>query len=351
MAQKYCTVCGKPVSDQDKVCPNCGAWNLTQKTNDDTINTVKDNDVSLKRILLPLLALIAIVVFVANVPISKYGIGANAISPDSVAQTSLDEADETVADEPAAEDEEQTGVEENQQTEEEEAQPTEETPQKGMLSANYPSVSGTYKGEIKTPAVIRLHQLGGRIFGTIRYTKFDSPALNISGTIEEDGSFELTELDENNKESGRITGTITDGIMSGKFYNPQKDTSTDFKLSKEQTSTEKSGAEDQPQTEEKTLNTPSVSGTYKGEIKTPTVIRLKQEKNRIFGTIRYTKFDSPALDISGTVEPDGSFELKEYGENRELSGRITGTIKGNTMSGNFYNTQKDTNTRFELKRE
>ena len=349
-SQKYCTVCGKPVSDQDKVCPNCGAWNLGQKTIDDTTNTVKSSDVSLKRIILPLLALIALVVFVIKVPISNKGIGAAAVTPDSVAQAGLDESDEAVAAEPAAEDEEQTVTEETQQTEEE-AQPTEETTNERILTANYPSVSGTYKGEIKTPAVIRLHQLGGRIFGTIRYTKFDSPALSISGTIEEDGSFELKELDENKEETGRITGTITDGIMSGKFYNPLKDTSTDFKLSKEQTSTESSQAEEQSQTEEKPLNTPSVAGTYKGEIKTPTIIRLKQEGKNIFGTIRYTKFDSPALDISGTVEPDGTFELKEYGENRELSGRIYGTIKGNIMSGNFYNPQKDTNTKFELTRE
>ena len=336
MAQKYCTVCGKPVSDQDKVCPNCGAWNLGQKNTDTTTNTVKASDVSLKPILLPLLALIAVVVFVMYVPITKDGIGANAATTDSIAQADKNTTDEVNTEEPAATEEPAVAEEQEQ---------PEETPQEEKAHLQYPLVSGTYKGEIKTPAVIRLLQLGGRIFGTIRYTKFDSPALSIKGTIEPDGSFELKELDENGEESGRITGTITDGIMSGKFYNPNRDTTTNFKLTKEQTDTETSQTEESSQAEEKPSDIPSVAGTYKGEIKTPTVIRLKQEEDRIFGTIRYTKFDSPALDISG-----GSFELKEYDENRKLSGRITGTIKGNTMSGKFYNPNSDTTTPFELTR-
>ena len=219
MAQKYCTVCGKPVSDQDKVCPNCGAWNLGQKTTDDTSNTVKANDVSLKRILIPLIVLIALVVFVIKVPISNKGIGASAATPDSIAQADVENPEEAEADAPAAAVEEHNGAEEAPQAE---GKPT-----------DTPSVAGTYKGKIVTPTTIRLKQEGNRIFGTIRYTKFDSPALDISGTVDSDGTFELKEYDENRKQSGRITGTIKGNTMSGKFYNPKRDTTTSFELNKE----------------------------------------------------------------------------------------------------------------------
>lgn len=225
MAQKYCTVCGKPVSDQDQVCPNCGAWNLGQKNTDTTTNTVKASDVSLKRILLPLLALIAIVAFVMVVPITKDGIGANAVASDSISQANENTEDEVNTEDSAAEEKESAVSEDEEEPE--------EKPQEGKAPPQYPSVSGTYKGEIKTPTVIRLKQEANYIFGTIRYTKFDSPALDISGTIEPNGNFELKEYDENRKQSGRITGTIKGNTMSGKFYNPQRDTTTPFELTRE----------------------------------------------------------------------------------------------------------------------
>ena len=209
MAQLKCIVCGKLITGDEQVCPSCGAWIIGQKNPAPAPDAPKEKTPSLKVLIGPFIALILVVAAV-------YVLSSMNNNEESV-QTEQTTSDET--------------TEEQAETEQTESIVTQPSAEK---ESSCPSVEGTYKGQIKTPTVIRLKQEGHRLYGTIRYTKFDSPALDINGSIESDGKFELTELDEEGRTpSGHIVGTIKGNTMTATFHNPKNDKSTDFTLSKE----------------------------------------------------------------------------------------------------------------------
>ncbi len=211
MAQLKCIVCGKLITGNDKVCPACGAWIIGQKDDEPAPGTPKPKTPSLKVLIGPFIALALVIATVSYLSLTK-----NDEEPTQTEQTTIDGDSESQpttsqSDEAAAEDEGgKTGPE-----------------------TSYPSVAGTYKGTIRTPTVIRLKQEGSQLSGTIRYTKFDSPALDINGSISPDGTFELTELGEDHQTpSGHITGTIRENTMTATFRNPKTGKATDFTLSR-----------------------------------------------------------------------------------------------------------------------
>lgn len=218
MAQLKCIVCGKVITGKEKVCPVCGAWIIGQKDEEPAPNAPKPKVPSLKVLIVPFIALLLVAATV-------YWLSTSNNEKEGEQDTLTEQADvETPATD--GKDETSENTVDVQQTEKNAISNDNE-------NASYPDVAGTYKGKIRTPTVIRLKQEGSRLFGTIRYTKFDSPALDINGTIKPDGHFELTEIDEDHHTpSGHITGHIHGNTMTATFRNPRNNKSTDFELKK-----------------------------------------------------------------------------------------------------------------------
>lgn len=208
-----CTVCGKMVSDEHEVCPECRAWLLGRKTatplSDGNIH--KDEKIGTVKLIALFAALILVAVLAQYLP-TRNASGEDAQpAEEEVVTEEASSAEETAS--PASTNEEKA-------TEEEAHSPL-------------PSVAGTYKGSIRTPTVIRLKQDGSRLSGTIRYTKFDSPALDISGSIDANGTFSLTEIDEDHHTpSGKLNGRIQGNTMTGTFLNTKTNKTTEFTLNK-----------------------------------------------------------------------------------------------------------------------
>jgi len=210
-----CSVCGKMVSDENEVCPECRAWLLGRKTtaplSDGNIH--KDEKIGTFKLIGLFAVLILVVVFSQFLPTRN--------ATDEDGQTTEAEEEVVLEEQDRAEETGNPAVGNEEQTAEEEAQ------------SPLPDVAGTYKGSIRTPTVIRLKQDGTRLSGTIRYTKFDSPALDISGSIKPDGSFSLTEIGEDHRTpSGKLNGRIQGNTMTGTFLNTSTNKTTEFTLNK-----------------------------------------------------------------------------------------------------------------------
>ena len=94
----------------------------------------------------------------------------------------------------------------------------------------------------------------------------------------------------------------------------------------------------------------TATGTYRGRIGSTAVVKLVQDGYSLNGSIRYTKYNAAALTLTGTIEPDGSFELNEYDDDILQTGYLSGRIKGKYMTGSHYNTDKGTTVSFKLAR-
>ena len=60
-----CTVCGKMVPETKQTCPKCGAWMIGNITESSTLD---DEKLSLKPIIIPIIALIAVIATVMILP-------------------------------------------------------------------------------------------------------------------------------------------------------------------------------------------------------------------------------------------------------------------------------------------
>lgn len=123
-----------------------------------------------------------------------------------------------------------------------------------------------------------------------------------------------------------------------------------IKLERQQLEAErkKLEAERQRAAEESVLYS-TATGTYRGTINSPTIIRLNQQGNYLSGTSQYTKYNGPKLELNGSIDDSGYFDLYEYNGDLQ-TGYLSGRIQGKYMTGTFYNPITDKTFSFKLAR-
>ena len=71
--------------------------------------------------------------------------------------------------------------------------------------------------------------------------------------------------------------------------------------------------------------------------------------NYLSGTSQYTKYNGPKLELNGSIDDSGYFDLYEYNGDLQ-TGYLSGRIQGKYMTGTFYNPITDKTFSFKLAR-
>ena len=259
MALLNCNVCGKPVSEKAVACPYCGAPIIGPQTTQTQYSRTQNGDTMAqpatrqpayggqpapvgnngsggnKGMIYALLALVFVLVVALIVMMLKNtgnrGSDEVAAEAEQLAQIKSERDQLKKQQEETRIAEEQRQLEEQRQQIEAERMRAEAARRAAEEAARYRDASGTYRGKIKSSVVLNLTQSGSSLSGNIRYTKYNGGALELTGSIDNSGNFELYEY-EGYEQTGQLTGRISGKYMTGSFYNPNRGATYQFTLTR-----------------------------------------------------------------------------------------------------------------------